>query len=99
MYQLYDFKQELDIHIDKKIPITLKDKNSTFIKYLFKLNIFKLDKRITKSHELFQEDYFLFIKSNIIFIAKKIGEERFDNIEVLDGLKTLRKLKLKQLFK
>ena len=99
MYQFYDFKKEVDVHIDKKVPIDLNDKSSTFKKYLFKLTIFQLDNTITKSHKLFEEDYFIFIKSNVVFVSKKIGEERFDYIEILDGLKFIRKLKLKQLFK
>jgi len=98
MYQSYDFKKEIDIHIDKKIPILLKDKSKTFKNYLFKLPIFQLETRITKSHKLFEEDYFMFIKSNVVFVAKKIGIERFDYIEILDGLKFVRKLKLNQLF-
>jgi len=98
-YQSYDFKQDLDMHIDKKIPIELKSKSSLFIEYLFKLKIFQLDSKIKKSHGLFEEYYFIFIKSNIVFVAKKIGEERFDHIEIHDGLKIIRKLKLKQIFK
>jgi len=98
MYQSYDFKKEIDIHIDKKIPIELKDKSFTFKNYLFKLLIFQLEDKITKSHKLFEEDYFMFIKSNVVFVAKKIGKERFDYIEILDGLKFVRKLKLDQLF-
>ena len=98
MYQSYDFKKEIDIYIDKKILIELKDKSSTFKNYLFKLLIFQLEDKITKSHKLFEEDYFMFIKSNVVFVAKKIGKERFDYIEILDGLKFVRKLKLDQLF-
>ena len=99
MYQSYDFKKEIDTHIDKKIPIELKDRSSAFKNYLFKLPIFQLDDRIVKSHKLFYEDYFIFIKSNVVFVAKKIDEEKFDYIEILNGLKFIRKLKLKQLFK
>jgi len=98
MYQSYDFKKEIDTHIDKKIPIELKDKSSTFKKYLFKLPIFQLEKKINKSHKLFDEDYFMIIKSNVVFVAKKIGKERFDYIEIVDGLKFIRKLKLNQIF-
>ena len=98
MYQSYDFKKEVDTHIDKKIPIELKDKSKQFIKYIFKLPIFQLEKKITKSHRLFEKDYFIFIKSNAVFVAKKIGKERFDYIEILDGLKFVRKLKLNQIF-
>jgi len=99
MYQSYDFKKEVDTHIDKKIPIELKDKSVQFANYLFKLPIFQLEKKITKSHRLFDEDYFMFIKSNDVFVAKKIGKERFDYIEILDGLRFVRKLKLNQIFK
>lgn len=98
MYQPYDFKQEVDMHIDKKIPIELKDKSKSFANYLFMLPIFHLNVRITKSHKLFEEDYFMFIKSNIVFVAKKIGKEKFDYIEIFDGLKFIRKLKLDQIF-
>ncbi len=75
VYQFYDFTQDLNVHIDKKIPIELKSKSLLFAEYLFKLKIFQLDTRIAKSHELFEEEYFIFIKSNIVFVAKKIGEE------------------------
>lgn len=99
MYQSYDFKKEIDTHIDRKIPINLEEKSSNFRTYLFKLKMFQLEGRISKSHEIFEEDYFIFIKSNAVFIAKKIGQEKFDYIEISDGLKFIRRLKLKQLFK
>ena len=98
MYQSYDFKKEVDNHIDRKIPIKLEEKSKNFKKYLFQLKIFQLEKRITKSHELFGEEYFMFIKSNAVFVAKKIAKERFEHIEIIDGLKVIRKMKLKQLF-
>jgi hypothetical protein len=99
MYQTYDFKKEVDTHIDKKILIELKSKSAAFKNYLSKLKIFQLDERITKSHDLFQEVYFIFIKSSAVFVAKQIGEERFDHIEVVGGLKFVRKLKLNKIFK
>lgn len=99
MYQSYDFKKEIDTHIDKKIPIELKDKSEIFKNYLFKLPIYQLDKKITKSHKIFEEDYFMIIKFSMVFVAKKIGEEKFDHIEIIDGLKFIRKLKLNQIFK
>lgn len=98
MYQLYDFKKEIDTHIDRKITIILKDKSKSFKAYLKKMKIFQLDKKITKSHEIFSEDYFIFLKSNVVFVAKKTGIEKFDSVEISDGLKFIRKLKLNQLF-
>ena len=99
MYQVYDFKKEIDHHIKKKIPIVLDDRSDVFLNFLFKLKQFQLNKRITKEHELFQEDYFIFIKSSVAYVAKKISDEKFDYIEIKDGLKYIRRLKLKKLFK
>lgn len=97
-YQLYDFKVDMNTHINKKVPILLKDKSSIFKSYLFKLKIFQLNKRTIKI-QLFEQEYFLFIKSNVVFLAKKLDDEKFDYIEIKDGLKFIRKMKLKKIFK
>ena len=98
MYQIYDFKQDIDNHISKKIPIQLSDKSSTFKNYLFKLKLFQLENKIPKNHDIFNEDYFLFIKNHILYIAKRIDDQKFDYMEIKEGIKFIRKLKLKQLF-
>ena len=98
-YQIYDFKKEIDKHIIKNIPIILEDKSEAFQNLLFKLKQFTLNKRITKGHAMFNEDYFIFIKSSVAYVAKKISEEKFDYIEIKNGLRYIRKLKLKKLFK
>lgn len=99
MYQIYDFKKEIDLHLRKRIPIILDEKSEAFLGIFFKLKIFQLNKRITKEHEIFQEDYFIFIKSSVCYLAKKVSTEKFDYIEIKDGLKYIRKMKLKKLFR
>lgn len=99
-YQAYDFIKDINFHIRNKNPIDLKSKSEIFKAYLFKLKIFQLPEKIKKDHPLFNEDYFLFILYNTVFVAKKLDDEslKFDYIEVLNGLKVIRKMKLKKLF-
>jgi len=99
-YQIYDFIKDIDFHIKKKTPINLEKKSKIFKSYLFELKMFHFTNKIEKTHPVFNQDYFLFILNNVAHVAKKIdGEElKFDYVEILDGLKTIRKLKLKKLF-
>jgi hypothetical protein len=99
-YQLYDFLKDINFHIINKNPIDLKSKSEIFKSYLFKLKTFQLPQKIKKDHPLFNEDYFLFILYNTVFLAKKLDNEalKFDYIEVLNGIKIIRKMKLKKLF-
>lgn len=99
MYQIYDFKKEIDLHLRKRIPIVIEEKSESFKNILFRLKFFQLNQKITKSHELFREEYFLFHKNSIVYVAKKIADEKFDYIEIKDGLRHLRLLKLKKIFK
>ena len=100
-YQPYDFIKDVNFHIINKNPIDLKSKSEIFKTYLFKLKTFQLPDKIKKDHPLFEEEYFLFILYNNVFVAKRIGNESllFDYVEVLNGLKVIRKMKLKKLFK
>jgi len=97
-YQSYDFLKDLDVHILNMIPIDLEDKSEIFKKYLFKLKLFQLNERIKKTHPIFDENYFLFTKSNFVYVAKKISEAKFDYVEILSGVKIIRKMKLKKIF-
>lgn len=101
-YQTYDFIKDVNFHIQNKTPIDLSSKSEIFKIYLFKLKMFQLTDRIKKDHPLFKEKYFLFVLSNTLHIAKKIDNNddtfKFDYIEILDGLRTIRKMKLKKLF-
>ena len=99
-YQIYDFIKDINFHIKNKNPIDLKSKSQIFKAFLFKLKFFQLNGRIKKDHPIFDEDYFLFNLYNTVYIAKKIDNDtlKFDYVEVIDGLKTIRRLKLKKLF-
>ena len=99
-YQIYDFIKDINFHIRNKNPIDLKSKSEIFKTFLFKLKTFQLPEKIKKDHPLFNEDYFLFVLYNSVFVAKKLDNEslKFDYIEVLNGLKVIRKMKLKKLF-
>jgi hypothetical protein len=99
-YQSYDFLKDINFHIRNKNPIDLKSKSEIFKTFLFKLKTFNLPQKIKKDHPLFNEDYFLFILYNNVFLAKKLDNEsmKFDYIEVLNGLRVIRKMKLKKLF-
>jgi hypothetical protein len=100
-YQTYDFVKDVNFHIKNKNPIDLKNKSEIFKSYLFKMPLFQLNDRIKRNHPLFKEEYFLFILFNTVYIAKKIENEplTFDYVEIINGLKIIRKMKLKKLFK
>ena len=100
-YQIYDFIKDINFHIINKNPIDLKSKSEIFKIFLFKLKNFQLPERIKKDHPLFNEDYFIFILYNSVFVAKKLDNEslKFDYVEIIDGIKIIRKMKLKKLFK
>lgn len=99
-YQTYDFIKDINFHIKNKNPIDLKDKSEIFKFFLFKLKLFQLPERIKKDHPLFNEQYFLFILYNIVYVAKKLDNEplTFDYVEIVNGIKIIRKMKLKKLF-
>jgi hypothetical protein len=99
-YQIYDFIKDINFHINKKNPIDLTTKSEAFKTYLFKLKIFTLSDKIKRSHPIFNEDYFIFVLYNVVYVAKKIENEplKFDYVEVLSCLKVIRKMKLKKLF-
>lgn len=99
-YQTYDFVKDINFHIKQKNPIDLKTKSEVFKQYLFKLKLFQLNEKIKRSHPLFDEEYFLFILHNNVFIARKIENDplKFDYIEIINGLRIIRKMKLKKLF-
>ena len=99
-YQTYDFIKDINFHIKNKNPIDLKSKSEIFKSFLFRLKLFQLNNKIKKEHPLFNEDYFLFILSNTVYVAKKLDNEslKFDYVEIINGLKIIRKMKLKKLF-
>ena len=99
-YQTYDFIKDVNFHIKNKNPIDLKSKSDIFKLFLFKLKLFQLPNRIKKDHPLFNEEYFLFILYNTVYVAKKLDNEplTFDYIEILNGIKIIRQMKLKKLF-
>jgi len=98
-YQSYDFVKDINFHISKSFPIDLSTKSEIFKFYLFKLKLFQLNDRITESHPLFKESYFLFSRFNKVFVAKKLEKDSFHHIEILNGIKIIRKMKLKKLYK
>ena len=98
-YQSYDFVKDVNFHLSKNLPINLSTKSDIFKIYLFKLKMFQLNERIKENHPLFEENYFLFSRFNKVFIAKKLENDQFHHIEILDGIKTIRKMKLKKLYK
>jgi hypothetical protein len=99
-YQIYDFIKDIDLHIKNKNPINLKNKSEVFKKFLFQMKLFQLTDKIKRSHPLFKEKYFLFILYNIVYIAKKIKNNplTFDYVEITNGLKIIRKIKLKKIY-
>ena len=99
-YQSYDFVKDINFHIKNKNPIDLKSKSEIFKTYLFKLKTFQLNDRIKKDHPIFNESYFLFILYNTLYVAKKIDTDtlKFDYVEVLNGIRIIRKMKLKKLY-
>jgi hypothetical protein len=99
-YQIYDFIKDVDFHIDKKTPINLHKKSNIFKEYFFSLKIFHLTDKINKNHPIFEETYFIFILNKTAHIAKKLDSEelKFDYVEIIEGLKHIRKMKLKKLY-
>lgn len=99
-YQTYDFVKDVNFHIKNKNPIDLKTKSEIFKSFLFKLSLFQLTERIKRNHPLFKEEYFLFILYNTVYVARKIENEplTFDYVEIINGLKIIRKMKLKKLY-
>ena len=99
-YQTYDFVKDINFHIKNKNPIDLKTKSEIFKLFLFKLKSFQLKDRIKKDHPIFQETYFLFVLFNTVYVAKKIDNEtlKFDYVEILNGIRIIRKMKLKKLY-
>lgn len=99
-YQTYDFVKDVNYHIKNKTQIELKRKSEAFKYYLFKLKLFQLNCRIKKDHPIFNETYFLFIISNNVYVAKKINNDTltFDYVEIIDGIKIIRYMKLKKIF-
>lgn len=99
-YQTYDFIKDINFHIKNKNPIDLKTKSEIFKTFLFKLKLLQFTDKIKRDHPLFKEEYFLFILYNVVYVAKKIENDplKFDYVEVLNGLKTVRKMKLKKIF-
>jgi len=100
-YQIYDFIKDVNYHIKTKNPIDLHEKSEAFKQYLFKLKLFQLTVRIKKSHPIFGETYFLFILSNVVYVAKKLDTEtlNFDYVEISNGIRLIRLMKLKKLFR
>ena len=97
-YQSYDFIKDINFHIKNQTPIDLTTKSEIFKTYLFKLKLFQLNNRIKKDHPLFQEDYFLFIKYTTVAVAKKMDDAKIQYVEILNGVKIIRKAKLKKIF-
>lgn len=99
-YQIYDFIKDINFHIKNKNPINLDAKSEVFKIFLFKLKLFQLTDKIKKDHPLFKEDYFLFILYSTLYVAKRIDDEsfKFDYVEVINGIRIIRKMKLKKLF-
>jgi len=100
-YQIYDFIRDINFHINNKNPINLNSKSQIFKVFLFKLKLFHFNNRIKKDHPIFKESYFLFVLNNVVYVAKKLdGEQlKFDYVEIINGLRVIRKMKLKKLFK
>ena len=99
-YQIYDFIKDINFHIKNKNKIDLSSKSEAFITYLFQLKIFQLKNKIKKDHPLFNETYFLLVMYSTLYISKKCEYEefKFDSVEIIGGIKMLRKKKLKKIF-
>ena len=99
-YQTYDFIKDINFHIKNKNPINLESKSDIFKTFLFKLKLFQLNDRINKEHPLFEQEYFLFILYNTVHVARRLDDDsfKFDYVEILNGIKVIRKMKLKKLF-
>lgn len=99
-YQIYDFIKDVDFHISKKTPIVLSLKSEAFKFFLFNLKMFSITNKIKKNDPIFNEKYFIFIKYGIVYIAKRltIDDLLFDYVEIKDGLKIIRYMKMKKIF-
>ena len=99
-YQTYDFIKDINFHIKNKNPINLETKSEIFKAFLFKLKLFQLHDRIKKDHPIFKETYFLFILYSTLYVAKRFDDDlfKFDYVEIINGIRVIRKLKLKKLF-
>jgi len=103
-YQIYDFVKDINYHVDNKIPIDLKNKSEIFKNYLFKLKHYHFTNKIKRNHPLFKQDYFLYTLYGQVFVAKRFKNNpnsplKFDSVEILKGLKIIRRLKLEKIFK
>jgi hypothetical protein len=100
-YQTYDFIKDINFHIKNKNPIHLNTKSEIFKNFLFRLKLFQLHDRIKKNHPIFDEVYFLFILYSTLYVAKRFGDNslKFDYVEIVNGIRVIRKMKLKKLFK
>lgn len=100
-YQIYDFIKDINFHIKNNNPIDLKTKSEIFKEYLFKLKIFHMIGKIKKDHPMFNEEYFIFTMYSKVYIAKKLNLNNtinFDYVEIQEGIKIIRKMKLKKLY-
>lgn len=99
-YQIYDFIKDIDYHIKNEVSIDLKLKSKIFRYFLFKLKLFQFTTKINRSHPLFNEEYFLFILNNNVYVAKKYDNEPllFNYVEIINGIKIIRNMKLKKIF-
>jgi hypothetical protein len=99
-YQSYDFIKDLEFHLTNKQAIDLKEKSEIFKRYLFRLKIFQLNnKRLTMDHPLFNEKYFIFVRFTRVYLSKRLNDNLFDYVEIMNGLKIIRKIKLDKIFK
>lgn len=104
-YQTYDFVKDINFHINNNNPIDLNSKSEIFKDYLFKLKIFQMIGKIKQDHPMFNEDYFIFTMYSKVYVAKRLNNininpnsSNFDYIEILNGIKIIRKMKLKKLY-
>lgn len=97
-YQAYDFVKDINFHFINRTPIDLSNKSEIFKQYLFRLKIFQLNQRIKMNHPMFKEDYFIYLLYNKVYAAKKLNDNNFQDVEIINGLKIIRKMKLKKLF-
>lgn len=98
MYQIFDFKSDVDLHINKNIPINLSNKSNNFKKFLFNLKLFYFNNNTIKmSNSVFSERYFLFFRNHKLYVAKN-KNNKFDYVEIENGIKIIRKMKLRKIF-
>ena len=100
-YQIYDFIKDVDFHIVKKIPILLYKKSEAFKEYLFNLKMFNVFEKLKTNDPIFNEKYFIVTIYGTTYLAKRLNsnEPKFEYVEIVDGLKHIRKNKIKKLFK